>query len=180
MRKNQAAFTIIELMVTLAVMAIVLAIAIPSFTAQIQNNRVKALTEDLVTSINFARMEALKRGKRVSVCASVNGTACGGEWTDGWITFIDSAASDTASPPVISNASTDVLRVQQKAGDGADIGVTNNKKFLRYTATGMLGRIDSHPIAITVSSTGCKANVAKKIDINLAGMVSVDSVACTQ
>lgn len=177
--KNQAAFTIIELMVTLAVLAIVLGIAVPSFTTQIQNNRVKALTEDLVTSINFARMEALKRGKRVSVCASVNGTACGGGWADGWITFIDSAASDVAATPVISNA-TDILRVQQKAGDGASIGEASSKTFLRYTAAGMLGRTVTNNIAITISSTGCKSNVAKKINVNLAGMVSVDSVACTQ
>lgn len=179
MKKNQAAFTIIELMVTLAVLAVVLGIAVPSFTAQIQNNRVKALTEDLVTSINFARMEALKRGKRVSVCASVNGTACGGGWADGWITFIDGAASDIAATPVISNPA-DILRVQQKAGDGTSIGEANSKTFLRYTATGMLGRTVTNNIVITISSAGCKSNVAKKININLAGMVSVDSVACTQ
>lgn len=180
MKNHQAAFTLIELMVTLAVMAVVIGIAVPSFTTLIHTNRVKTLTEDLASSVNLARMEALKRGKRVSVCASSDGIACSGQWTDGWIIFLDGAASDAAAAPVITTPLTDILRVQQKTGDGANIGVSGGKTFLRYTSTGMLGRTDNNEIAITVSSSGCKSNVARKIDINLAGMVSVSPETCTQ
>lgn len=180
MKKHQAAFTLIELMVTLAVLAVVIGVAVPNFTSLIETNRVKTLAEDLASSINVARMEALKRGKRVSVCASTTGAACGGQWTDGWIIFVDGAASDAAALPVITTPLTDILRVQQKTGAGANIGVTNDKTFLRYTSTGMLGRTDNNTIAITVSSSGCKSNVARKIDINLAGMVSVSPETCTQ
>lgn len=180
MKNSQAAFTLIELMVTIAVLAVVVGIAVPSFTALIETNRVKALAEDLGSSINAARMEALKRGNRVSVCASTNGTTCGGQWADGWIMVVDGATSDSAASPVITTPSKDILRVQKKIGSGARIDVTNGKTFLRFTSTGMLARTDSNPIGITISSLNCKSNHAKKIDINLAGMVSVSSAACSQ
>lgn len=180
MKKNQAAFTLIELMITIAVLAIVVGVAVPNFTVLIEKNRVKTLAEELASSMSVARMEALKRGKRVSVCASTTGTACGGQWTDGWIVIVDGAATDAAAAPVITTPATDILRVQKKIGSGARIAETNDKKFLRYTSTGMLARTDNNPIAIRVSSSDCKSNYARKIDINLAGMVSVSPDTCTQ
>ena len=89
MQRIHRGFTIIELMITVAIAAIVLAVAIPSFQAQIRNNQSIALGEDFASAINFARSEAVKRATRVSLCASDNGISCGGAWTDGFIAFVD-------------------------------------------------------------------------------------------
>jgi type IV fimbrial biogenesis protein FimT len=82
---NELGFTLLELMITVAIAAILLGIAIPSFIGSIRSNRLTASANDLVTALNVARSEAVKRGRNVTV-ASKNGTT---NWKDGWDVFID-------------------------------------------------------------------------------------------
>jgi len=81
--------TLIELVITLSIAAILLAIAAPSFSAIIQNNRMVTQVNELVAGLNLARSEAIKRGDNVTVCGSNDGSSCGGNWLDGWIVFSD-------------------------------------------------------------------------------------------
>lgn len=78
-------------MITVAVLAVIMAIAIPSMTAVVNSNRLTARANDLVASLQHARSEAVKLNTAVSVCKSVNGATCStaaGRWA-GWITVID-------------------------------------------------------------------------------------------
>ncbi len=86
-----AGFTLIELLVTIAVMVILITIAVPNFLTFIQGNRLTSQANDLVTALNYARSEAIKRGVRVTVCSSNDGASCLGSttWDTGWIVFID-------------------------------------------------------------------------------------------
>src|SRR5690606_39053909 len=83
--------TLIEMMVTLAVAAILLAAAVPSFTSLIQNNRAATQVNDFVTAVHAARGEAIKRGMPVTLCASNNQQGCnaGSTWSNGWVVFED-------------------------------------------------------------------------------------------
>jgi type IV fimbrial biogenesis protein FimT len=91
--------TLVELMVTLAVTAIVLSFGIPTMADFIQNNRMTAAANDLVSSIHIARSEALKRRVTVVVCASSNADAaepnCDGaaDFGAGWVVFADTNAN---------------------------------------------------------------------------------------
>jgi len=76
--RKSAAFTLIELMVTIAVLGIVVAIAMPSFQRFIADQRVKAAADELVMSFMYARSEAVKRRTTVSV------TSLSGGWSAGW------------------------------------------------------------------------------------------------
>ena len=67
-------FTLIELMITLAVAAILLTVAVPSFQTLIKRNALTARTNNFIADLHFARGEAAKRGSDVSVCPSSNGT----------------------------------------------------------------------------------------------------------
>lgn len=89
---STSGFTIIELMVTLAVVAILAAIASPSFTAMIQDNRLVTQVNELQATLAYARSEAIKRNNNVTVCRSTNALSCNGAWEDGWIVFVDSDA----------------------------------------------------------------------------------------
>ena len=60
-------FTLLELMVAIAVLAILATVGVPSFRELIQNNRVVTQTNELVSALNFARTEAIKRGRNVRV-----------------------------------------------------------------------------------------------------------------
>jgi len=82
MRRNtyigQRGFTLVELMVTVAVLVIVLAIAVPSFQAMTHRNRLTAITNEMVGALQLARVEAIRRNARVIFCPTTSGTACGG------------------------------------------------------------------------------------------------------
>ncbi len=90
--KHSYGLTLIELMVTLAVFAIVTVLAFPGFKLYQQNsNRVSQLN-GMVATFNLARSEAVKRNLPVVVCASTDQASCSGSinWTTGWIAFVDS------------------------------------------------------------------------------------------
>ncbi|MCW5654106.1 GspH/FimT family pseudopilin [Hydrogenophaga sp.] len=93
----QAGFTLIELMVGVAIMAIILAFGVPSFQSAIASNRLTGTTNDLVSAMALARTEAIRRGTRVTLCKSANATQCtnAGQWTQGWIVFVDTTRSST-------------------------------------------------------------------------------------
>lgn len=179
MRKYQLAFTLIELMITVAIAAIVLAIAIPSFNTQILNSRSVALGEELASAINYARSEAVKRGARVSICASGDGVGCNGAWTNGWIVFVDAAATDNAAAVVVPAAPAEgVLRYWNGFDNRAFIAVSGGKTFIRFTGLGTLGRVDNDPVVIASRMTGCRNNAARAVTVGLSGAVNVARANC--
>lgn len=82
-------FTLIELMVTLAVLAVLVGIAIPSFNEFSLGSRLRSYANSLAASAQLARSEAIKRSRSVTLCASSNGSSCGGSWAQGWIVLAE-------------------------------------------------------------------------------------------
>jgi type IV fimbrial biogenesis protein FimT len=76
-------FTLIELMMTISIAVIVLTIGVPSFTQTINNSRLTTNINELVTSLNYARSEAVKRNQPVTVRKT------GAQWESGWTIFTD-------------------------------------------------------------------------------------------
>lgn len=105
-------FTLIELVVTLAVVAVLSLIVAPSFRGTIQNSRITGLTNDLLSDINVARTEAVKRVVNVGICMSASGTTCdGSSWTGRRIIFIDANNDGAFTPGTPANEV--VLRVRE-------------------------------------------------------------------
>ena len=126
-------FTLIELMITLAIVAILVTIAIPNYQTFVLNSRMSAQANDFMTAIGLARSEAIKRATGVSLCKSANGTSCttSGTWAQGWIVFTDGGTVGTFD-------GTDVVLQVRGPLEGAttlvgDVGVAN---FIAYRATG--------------------------------------------
>ncbi len=85
-------FTLIELIMTIAIASIVITVGVPSFRQTIQVNHRASQINQLLHSLNVARSEAVTRGRPVSMCKSDDGSTCGGsgvKWEQGWITFLD-------------------------------------------------------------------------------------------
>lgn len=80
-------FSLIELMTTIAVAAVLVVLAAPSFTTLINNNRLTAQANEMVASLQHARMEAVRRNRSVTVCRTNDGATCAaaGKWNS-WIT----------------------------------------------------------------------------------------------
>jgi len=95
--KKSTGVTLIELMITISIAAILLAAGMPSFMKMLAKNRLDGKSRDFVSSLNMARSEAVLRNARATICHSSNGTSCVGEWEDGWIVFVD----DGATPGVV-------------------------------------------------------------------------------
>lgn len=134
---RQSGFTLLELLVVILVVAILAALAGPSFIATIASAEVNGTRDKLASAMQYARSEALKRKTPVSVCASADQTTCsnGTDWQNGWLVFGD----------LNGNASLDagetVLQVEYSAGqlntynDGGDI-VTFNRIGRAVTGAG--------------------------------------------
>ena len=90
-RTRTAGFTLVELMVTIAIVAILAAIAFPNFESTMRSNRVATTTNELIASLSLARSEAIRNPTGAAVCPSANGTSCdgAGAWGDGWVVWID-------------------------------------------------------------------------------------------
>jgi len=109
-------FTLIELMVTLAVLAVVMALAAPSFTYVRNNGRLSAATNEMVASLQLARMDAIRLNGRVKLCRSTDGTKCeSGELWSRWITLADTDRNGVAEVIRTSEVATPI-EVRASAG----------------------------------------------------------------
>jgi len=103
-KANASGFTLIELMVTLAIAAILMMVAVPSFTTFQRNAQLTSLSNTLLSSINAARGEAMKRGRYAMVVPADNAN-----WSSGWIVFVDMDRSQNY------NAAKDAILLTQEA-----------------------------------------------------------------
>ena len=134
MDKQQKGFTLTELMVVTAIVAILLGIAIPSYKYLTTSYRLSAEVNDLVGDLQFARGEALKEGTPVTACISADGATCGGagNWALGWIVF-----SDTNNNQAV-DAGERVLKVRSAfTGTTPDsFNASNNVSAVTYNREG--------------------------------------------
>lgn len=94
-------FTLVELMVVLALLAITMAFAVPNFIEMIANNRISSSTSDFIGALQLAKAESTARVTPVTICKKNSAsTACvtGGDWEQGWIVFTDADASGSVDP----------------------------------------------------------------------------------
>jgi len=90
-------FTLVELLVVVAVAAVLLAFAAPQFGAAARETRRTSAVNGLLGTLQLARSEAIKRSTRVVVCAHAAGAGdCGDDWSEGWIAFVDDGDSPGA------------------------------------------------------------------------------------
>jgi len=171
-------FTLIELMVSIAVLAIIAALAAPSFRAIIENNRLTSQANELVTALAFARSEAVRRRTPVTVCPG--SCALGQAWTDGWSVFAEPAGADTNSANV--HAGAELLRVSPalvnplRFDNAADLPV-----LLRFLPDGRVsarGGAQVFPVAFSLSSPACSSNSARRIEVTRLGRANAIRQDC--
>lgn len=84
---NDDGFTLVELLITITVMAIMVAIAVPSFNNMLLNSRLTAMSDAFVNALNYARNAALAQNISMRACpiGAAGSTTCGSSWNKGWM-----------------------------------------------------------------------------------------------
>jgi len=131
-RNTHRGFTLIELVIAMAIAGILLGIGVPSFIEAIRSSRMSTQYNELVGALYLARSEAIKGSDNVTVCARKSDTQCGDDWNNGLLVFADTADFDDANAQPDSIAS--VLRIVEPLGNDA-AGMTK-RDFIRYGSEG--------------------------------------------
>lgn len=144
-------FTLIEMLVTLTIVAILAGLAAPSLKDAVLGYRLSSYADSLVASAQLARSEAIKRNTVVQLCVSASGTSCAssGGWEQGWIVLAGSSVllRQQVLPPdlkVIQTAGERTLNFQP-AVVGTDCATL---KICRANPPGKQERV------VTISPTG--------------------------
>ncbi|MFK7814877.1 MAG: GspH/FimT family pseudopilin [Gammaproteobacteria bacterium] len=132
MHKHESAFTLIELMIVIAVAAIVLTLGVPGFERTIERNQLSAYTNQLVSSLYFARSEAVRRNQSIKVCHSNNATDCNGAgYESGWIIFIENG-----TPNNTLDAGEELIRVNEALPTNYTFNPNGSMNSFSFTANG--------------------------------------------
>jgi type IV fimbrial biogenesis protein FimT len=139
LRRHSFGLTLVELMITVSIMAILAAIATPSFRHTIATSRLTSATGELMNSLTRARAEALRVGMRVTACKSDNSsTACSSSasvgWENGWVVFQDPTRSTTTV--TIDSAETVTFVAQPLPTGIKALGDSNMVDYLSFAADG--------------------------------------------
>lgn len=128
--------TLVELLVTLAIVAVGAAIAAPSFKGMIADTRLSAQANDLLASLKYTRSEAVKRNARVSICKKASDATCDvtatatASWQGGWLVFVDGGTAGTL------DSGDTILRVQGPLAASTLIGDGSITNFVSYIGSG--------------------------------------------
>jgi type IV fimbrial biogenesis protein FimT len=177
--KKTNGFTLVELMITIVIAALLLTVAVPSFRSSIENNKVIAQTNEVVSAHNLARMEAIKRGVPVTVCTSTNGIACSAStnWKNGWMVFSDMNGNGVHNGTDCNSAADDcILKVWGALSAGTNF--TNATAAVTYSADGRKQGAFANVFSLSVTPVHCSGNRQKTIRIISTGRPEVTQVAC--
>lgn len=160
-------FTLVELILTIAISAVLMSLAVPGLQSFLRNNRAAALANELVLALNTARSEAVSRRGTVTVCTSANGTSCRGasdsdktRWHKGWA--------------VIFSPDNSVLRTQAAFANGTSL--TSAAMSVAFDASGALAGSGIQTFTLTVD--GCQGEQNRIVEVGPTGRVSMYNTSC--
>jgi len=170
-------FSLIELLITIAIAAIIAGLGAPSFKKMIDANRIQTSASALQGDMMFARTEAVKRGLWVSICPSTDQATCSTSnvWDTGWIVFNDLNGSGTMQNGDL------VLRVRQKMTGGGTIVASPapTQNAIIFNREGFTTNLGTTQVAFTLHTSNNYANATRCVLVNFGGSLSTVSKGST-
>jgi len=135
---NKSGFTLVELMLVISILGIIMSLSIPSFGGMIKRQKTIGEVNNLISLIYLTRSEAIKRNRVVTLCRSTDAQACGSDWNDGWLMFVDDNRNGTKDPDE------KIIR-SGRPGNGYHISFSafGSNRYMRFS-----------PLGITLSQNG--------------------------
>lgn len=170
--KRHSGVTLIELMVTIGIAAVLIMLALPSFTEAILSNRVSTTANVLLSTVNFARSEALRSKDTAHICPGGVGDACGADWNQGLMVWTDENR----------NGSLDAVEIRRivEPSRGVTVSASNINDELVFDNRGRLGAwVGAEPV-FTVRAEVCAAGARhqRSIAINAIGRATISRGVC--
>ena len=187
--RRQRGFNLLELMITVAVLGIVIAVAAPNFSDTVARNQLTNSANNLVVSLGATRQAALARGLTTFMCHSANSDtnspSCGGTgsgWDTGVLIYASAPARfNTALRNYVSSGGTPDTLVNQErfaASDRIEVTPTNATSQIAFTPEGLL--FGGSVVELLVCDATRTGETGRKIRVSPAGRVSSeDSTDCT-
>ncbi len=170
-------FSLIELLITIAIAVIIAGLAAPSFSKMMNANRIQTAASALQGDLSYARTEAVKRGSWVSVCPSTNQATCtdANAWQTGWIVFSDTNGSGTMQTG-------DTLLKVRGALPGSNTIVaapTPSQNAVVFNREGFTTNLGTSQVAFTFHTSDNYANSTRCVLVNFGGGLSTVSKGST-
>ena len=165
--RSTCGFTLIEMMVTVAVLAIIMMVAAPNLAGFVRSSKVRSAQSELVASLMLARSEAAKRGVTVGVAASAPTSA--NEFGKGWTVWVD-----TNEDGVVDSGEV-VIRTYPSLNDAVVLGTTGGISAVAFNSSGFLTP------STAVNFKACGASDTTKgfaIRLDPVGLADIQEVAC--
>lgn len=132
--KKQQGFSLIELMVTIAIAGVLASIGMPSLQTTLQDNKMTALHNELLAALSFTRNTAVTQGSSATLCkANVSANACAennASWKNGWIIFPD------RNNDGVIDAGEEILTIKNDLPKNITVSYSRNSSRITYGAQG--------------------------------------------
>jgi|SaaInl4_200m_RNA_FD_contig_51_453113_length_699_multi_6_in_0_out_0_1 type IV fimbrial biogenesis protein FimT len=176
---KKSGYTLLELLITIALVSILMGIGIPSFKSTIESNRLESQAYDLSTVFSLARMEGIDKSVTMSICSSSDQATCSGSnnWANGWILFRDINANGVVDTPDCTDDSKDCVIKVWPVLSGSSV-LTANGNFVTYATD---GRIVGATINLTLTAdtpANCGANQKRSFSVTATGKVNMVKSDC--
>jgi type IV fimbrial biogenesis protein FimT len=171
--KRVVGFTLLEVLTVITIVAILMALGVPSYQYVTNANRISGEVNALLGDMQYARSEAIKEGQTVSVCSSANPTAaaptCAGGttgWQSGWIVFADVNGTGAVDSP-----SDTILRVQRPFPLGDTFNASGGNTFVIFNREGFAVNLKTPPVTVTLHAAVPVSASTRCLQITIVGQV---------
>ena len=171
MNKKSQGFTLLELIVTIAIIGILAAIAAPSFSRMMARNQLQTAVGEWRTAFYLAQKEAIRRKTRVQICPSTDGEECASDLKNykvGWIVWDMDAENLIRDFPPTLKGNDEKITLNFNAGGGVKLIFLKNGRltgnFVGANFTAENKRFDNLQIKLCISSAGRIRNVEQNSD----------------
>ncbi len=163
-------FTLVELLVTIAIAAILLTIALPSFQSTIRSNRIATTNNQLLSSIALARSEAIRSTQGAALCPSDDGASCGGAWEQGLLVWADRNGNDDVDDG-------EIIRYVEIA---QGLTLTSTFDAIEFNGRGTVVGGDTPSFTLQPASGNCPVSqeLVSTLTLNASGQVNTSKSAC--
>jgi type IV fimbrial biogenesis protein FimT len=176
--RRSRGFTLIELMVTVSVLAILASLAAPSFRETLLRNRTAAISNEFTASVAKARSEAINRNTCVTLCRSTSGTQCdtGSNWTTGWVAFVNATCNETVDVPAAADL---ILASGTLNSEYSMTSTGTNSDKLMFAAVGQLRSGDVGRFDLQFGSTGSTRSTNRSVCVSRLGRTLLTTYGTT-